>query len=191
MNTQEVLKRDCFVVKSIVIGECISLLNFGYYFCLMGHTSKAEYPMVLYNACLDPWSQFHTSISKVMPLNQIIVFLSTLVNFSSNLFLYRFLSNKTNKNTWMNETNRKKDRKRNLIPANVGMTVLTFYGVSVGLFMLTYTYKSNDFDSATRAFLNAAFVDITYCITNPVIIILGSVDARRKFTDFWLKVTKL
>ena len=101
MNTQEVLKRDSFVVKSIVIGECISLLNFGYYFCLMGHTSKAEYPMVLYNACLDPWSQFHTSISKVMPLNQIIVFLSTLVNFSSNT---RYLS--AHKSTWASRFSR-------------------------------------------------------------------------------------
>ena len=181
---QDILKSNSFVVKSIVIGECISLFNWGsFYYQQVGYSTFQKSPMVLYQACLDPWHEFIFPLKKVMPLNHFIIFLCNAVNVSCNLFLYRFLANETKNNSAINEVDRKKDRKRNFVPASIGMIVFIFHGFGVMLFMITYTYNSKIFDSATRAFLNAAFADCIHCIISPVILIYGSRDARRKYNE--------
>ena len=189
-KVQDILKRDSFVVKSIVIGECIQLVNWGsFYYQQAGSSGFEKSPMVLYHACLSPWGEFNFPLHKVMPWNHFIFILCCAVSVSCNLFLYRFLSDKTENNSALNEVDRKKDRKRNFIPASIGMTVFVVYGFSLMLFMFTYTYNSKNFDSATRAFLNAALTDCMHCIVTPGFIIYGSTDARRLFKEFLAKAT--
>ena len=115
-----------------------------------------------------------------MPWNHLIIILSFIVNISCNLFLYRYLSDKTENNSALTEVDRKKDRKRNLVPARLGLVLIFFYFITVMLFMVTYTYKLDSFDSATRAFLNNAQTDLHICIFHPIIMLWGSKDARNK-----------
>jgi hypothetical protein len=129
---------------------------------------------------LEPGGDHTFKVYKLKPMNQLIMILLFLVNVSCNLFLYRFLGKMTDNNSARSELDRKKDRKRNLIPAHIGMIVLATYLTTLSFFIFTYSYKSVVFDSATRAFLNAVLVDLVHCIISPVVIFCGSMDARRK-----------
>ena len=90
---------------------------------------------------------------------------------------------------------KKKDRKRNLVPAHVGMTVLAIYVISMSFYMFTHSYKTEHFDNGTRAFRNAALADTIQCIISPVVIISGSMTAQSKVKEIFSnklgKVTNL
>ena len=99
-EVQNILKRDSFIISSIVVGECINLFNWGsFYYQQLGNYGLEKSPLVL-----------HT-------VNHLIIIISFLINNSCNIFLYRYLSDKTENNSVPNEVDRKKDRKRNLVPA--------------------------------------------------------------------------
>ena len=51
--------------------------------------AESGLPLILYQACLDPWAVFSIPFYLVMPLNQIIVYVCDAVIISSNMFLYR------------------------------------------------------------------------------------------------------
>ena len=185
VNIQEVLKRDSFIIKSIFIGECVNLFNLGSFYFQPEDLEFGRSPLVLYQACLNPGKDHTFKVYKLMPWNQMIMIVLTIVNVSCNLFLFRFLGSMTEQNIARSEVNRKKDRKRNLIPAHIGMIVLATYVTSLSFFIFTYSYKSDSFDSATRAFLNAALVDLFHCIISPVVVISGSMEARRNVWEMF------
>ena len=176
-NIQETLKRDSFIIKSLIIGESLSIFTLGsFYF--------QRQPMILYEACLNPEGNFTLPLYKVLPLNQFIIFLCTFTNISCNIFLSFYLNEKSENNTAVAEVDKKKDRKRNFVPAKTGILVFGIYILSMGVFLTTYGYKSEKLDSATRAFVNAAYSDFHHCISSPLIILLGSKDAKNKISHF-------
>ena len=180
-EVQDILKRDSFIISSIVVGECINLFNWGsFYYQQLGNYGLEKSPLVLYHACLNPWGEFKVPLHTVMPLNHLIIIISFVINISCNIFLYRYLSDKTENNSALTEFDRKKDRKRNLVPARLGSTLIFFYILTVLLFTVTYSYKSQSFDRATRAFLNNVSTDLHLCIWHPVMMVWGSKDARKK-----------
>ena len=61
--------------------------------------AESGLPLILYQACLDPWAVFSIPFYLVMPLNQIIVYVCDAVIISSNMFLYRFLKQHTSNNS--------------------------------------------------------------------------------------------
>ena len=184
VNIQKVMKRDTFLIKSIVIGECINFITLFINFLEpVPEKESGRSNQVLYRACLNPNKDHTFPLHKLMPWNHIIIILSLFINISCNLFLYRYLGNQTTKNQALSEVNKKKERKRNLVPAHLGIIVL-FIGLCYLFVMLfTYTYQSPDFDSATRAFLNATFLDLVHCVLSPLIILYGSIPARRKLKE--------
>ena len=117
-----------------------------------------------------------------MPVSQLILHISTGVNICCNLWLWSFLNRMTNQNTALKVKDRKKDRKRNLIPAKLGMITLALYPSTVLYFMFTFSSKSTDLDSATRSFLNAAYADFFHCLGYPLLVIYGSAEARKRIT---------
>ena len=143
--------------------------------------------MVLYRACLDKWAEFKIPLHKVLPLNQLVIFGCVLVGVSCNIFLYQFLAKQTENNSALTENDKKKKRKRNLVPANTGLAMMVTYGLSMFVFALTYGYESDKFDSASRAFINAAYSDFHHCVCSPGIILWGSFDSRKILTDFLAK----
>ena len=78
-------------------------------------------------------------------------------NVSCNLFLYRYLERRTENNIARSEADKMKDRKRNLVPARIGMMNIFLYVVAMALFMFAYSFKSDSLDSGTRAFMIAAY----------------------------------
>ena len=78
---------------------------------------------------------------------------------------------------------KKKDRKRNLMPENIGLYVFVYYGLSMVVFQITYNYESGNLDGGTQAFLNAAYADIHHCVSSPIIIFFGSVDAQKLLSE--------
>ena len=52
-SIQEVLKRDSFIIKSIVIGEFICVFNFASFFTHFQPSEEGS-DLVLYHACLNP-----------------------------------------------------------------------------------------------------------------------------------------
>ena len=179
MNVQEVLKRDSFVIKSIIISESICIFNFVSFFVHFNENAEGS-PLVLYQACLNPWKMFQFPFIKLMPVNQMILHMSSMINICCNLWLCRYLNKMTMGNTALQARDRKKDRKRNLLPAKIGMISLVFYLLSILIFTFTYSHKSTNFDSATRAFFNAAYVDFIHCLFSPMVAIYGSAEARER-----------
>ena len=152
MNVQEVLKRDSFVIKSIIIGESLCVFNFISFFVHFKENSEGS-PWVLYRACLNPWRKFQFPLTKLTPVNQMIGHMSIMINICCNLWLCRYLNKMTMGNTALQARDRKRDRKRNLLPAKIGFISLVFHVISTLTFTFTYSHKSTNFDSATRAFL--------------------------------------
>ena len=120
---------------------------------------------------------------KVMPINQLILHISTGVNICCNLWLWSFLNKMTNRNTALEAKDRKKERKRNLVPAKIGLITLALYPSTTLYFMFTFSYNSADLDSATRSFLNAAYADFFHCLGYPLLVIYGSSEARKRITE--------
>ena len=119
-DLQQTLKRDSFVLKSIIIGEALIYFTLGsFYF--------QDIEMVLYHACLDPWAEFKFPIHKVLPLNQLVIFCCVLVSVSCNIFLYRFLAKQTKNNSALTENDKKKNRKRNLIRPNTTKLIFAWF----------------------------------------------------------------
>ena len=98
----------------------------------------------------------------------------------SNFFLYKYLANMTENNKAIKETDKKKDRKRNFIPAQASIACAVVMVVSYMVFALLYSIQDT-FDTATKAFLLSSYADCIPCIIGPGILILGAPAIRRKF----------
>ena len=72
--------------------------------------------------------------------------LLTIVDVSCSLFLYRFIGNITEKSTAKSEVDKKKNRKRNLVSANIGITVLgiSFFSLKHMCFENIYSLLRDD-----------------------------------------------
>ena len=97
----------------------------------------------------------------------------------SNFFLYKYLATMTENNKAIKETDKKKDRKRNFIPARASIMCAVVMVISYIMFALLYSIQ--DLDAATRAFLLCTYADCVPCIIGPGILILGAPAIRRKF----------
>ena len=80
VNIQEVLKRDSFIFKSLFIGECVNLFNLGSFHFQPDDSDFGRSPLVLYQACLNPGKDHTFEVYKLMPWNQLIMIVSTIVN---------------------------------------------------------------------------------------------------------------
>ena len=184
-NIQRVLKRDHFVIKSVLMGESVNFLTFGSFFLQMGSSEFGRSPLVLYQACLDPGKDHTFPVYKLMPWNQLLLVLLTANNVACNLFLFRYLDSWTKNNIATSEVDKKKGRKRNLVPAHIGMVLIGMYILSMSFFMFAYSFKSDSLDNGTRAFLIAALGDFSHCLLSPVVIIFGSMEASRKVKEIF------
>ena len=83
-------------------------------------------------ACMNPDSEYNGTqpIYTILMLDQVFYLLYTIIVFYSNIYLYRFLKTQTENNTALKETDQKKNRKRNFVPASFGMIHVSFYLVS-------------------------------------------------------------
>ena len=127
------------------MGVFYSFFNIFVYIYDQKETGINRLRLVLYHACMDPLSQFRVPLITVMPVSQITLYIMNIVNIACNFYLYRFLEvqRKTNSGEGLQNSlsltssvcsaitvsDVRKERKRNLLPAWVGI-----YGILVFLF---------------------------------------------------------
>ena len=120
------------------MGVYYSIFNIFIYIYDQKETGINRLPLVLYHACMDPLSQFSTPLITVMPTSQITLYIMNIVNISCNFYLYMFLEVQRKANSGEGLQNPlsisdssfcsavtvsdvRKERKRNLLPAWVGI----------------------------------------------------------------------
>ena len=139
-NVQAAIKRNAFVWKSILMVESLGCYNlFNFY-----HSQKGRGPqmssLLLYQTCLDPWkTSYELSFIKVMPINQTLVHAAAWCIVGCNIFLYRHLDNVLKNNTALSPTDQIKMRRRNLVPAKVGIYSLFFLLTSLPAHAILYS----------------------------------------------------
>ena len=80
-----------------------------------------------HQACLDPFQHAIYNIFK-LPLTVILIYVYNFIIIYNNMFLYFFLKTQTENNMALKETGKKRDRKRNFVPAKAGfITVLEIF----------------------------------------------------------------
>ena len=133
-----------------------------------------------------------------MPINQLIIYTIDVVIISSNIFLSRFLYQQTSNNsgqvmsdwsvnintalhTALNASDCKKNRKKNFVPASVGILAMVLLSVytSIAAFLI---YQSEDYDNGTRAFIWNALNDFFFCLLSPMVLLYGAPSVRWKVT---------
>ena len=185
---QTTVKRDSFAYRSVFVGESINYLTLAVNYLQSPQQEKVgRSPLVLYKACLDPNKDHkHLPVHKLQPWNHLLLFSTMVVNVSCNLFLYQFLDSRSDTSIAVDT---KKNRKRNLLPAHIGMFVLSMLMSYIAVMIFSYTFQSTKLDSATRAFLNAVFFDVVQCVLCPIIMLYSSVPARQSLKEMMLKLS--
>ena len=139
-DVQSVYQRTHFTFTFICICEIFNVMNIISAIVLRYSDSKSKLPFILYNACLDPYTiNFSKPFTEVMFFNQLIVYIFDFINIGSNLFLWRFLKKHEVSNTAAKTvSDKKKERKRNFVPANVGIFSIFLFFVNAAIFSIIY-----------------------------------------------------
>jgi hypothetical protein len=146
-NIEKVIKRDHFVVHSILIGESINFLTVGSIYLQMGDSEREKSPMMLYQACINPWNDHTIPVFNIFPWNHCCFVFLAGTNVACTLFLYKFLDNVTERSSSVSEVDKKKERRRNLTTACMGMVDVGIYLTIMTIFMFTYSFKTDIIDS--------------------------------------------
>ena len=49
------------------------------------------YPMLLYQACINPYSTYELPLLKLLPVDQLMIYTYAIIFICSNFYLFRFL----------------------------------------------------------------------------------------------------
>ena len=86
------------------------------------------------------------------------------------------------------DSNCKKDRQRNLIPAKTGFLILCLAGFYTIVFSVSYAALG---DSGTRSYYLSLIQDINACIVVPGIIFFQAPSIRRKYSKHCQSLQKI
>ena len=109
-----------------------------------GKSGPDRLRLVLYQACLNPFSHLPSPEVSVMPVRTLLLFVMNVVNIVCNFYLFQYLEDKRRENTGiylqsiirvlysviiLAVVDRTKERKRkNLIPARLGIYSIYVFG---------------------------------------------------------------
>ena len=82
--------------------------------------NDGDLPILQYQACMNPHTEFKLALYKLMPLTLVLVYTYNGIIIYSNAFLYFYLQTQTENNIAIKEADRKRDRTRNFVPAKTG-----------------------------------------------------------------------
>ena len=143
------------------------------------------------------WS---TPVFQILPLNLLLLLLVDAGIIIGNLYLYRFLTKHTEERTKsksefdirccilkrrvlvLPNLDVKKERRKNLIPAKIGVysiLILVFFAFLNGL-----AHSIPFLDNETRLLLCAIFNDAYYCVLAPALILYGVPSLRRNLSSY-------
>ena len=151
------------------------------------------------------------NVWEVMPLNQLLMHVTNCSNIYFNLSLFQYLDKHTIQNIGMygvcgfelqytffaalRPVDRKKNRKRNLISANVGILMLGFMLVNGTIqlnlhilplnlgrqFRFKYCYIDCLFHPGLRQLITSIIYDLAYCIITPSVVFYNAPVVRRQY----------
>ena len=174
INIERVLKRDSFILQSVIIGEVLNFLTLVSHYMQPTSSDYGLSPLILYHACIKPEGNHIFPPYIVFPIMWIVIFGSAFTNITCSFLLFRYLQNITENTIARSEVDKKKDRKRNLIPARIGMMIIAWTGSYIILVSFTYMLPLQYLDTGSRAFINATYADFSHCVIAPLIMISGS-----------------
>ena len=144
----------------------------------------SKYPFILYRACVDPWSEPNDMpLYEVLPFDQALFYVYSLNLIFSNIYLFKYLRNKTETSTATKEADKKKERKRNFVPAQTGFISLVVLILGALIYSFIYNYSAfthRKMDSGTRSFILNAWNDFYDWILSPCALLYGTASMRRK-----------
>ena len=106
----------------------------------------------------------------------------SIVTIYGNLWLYRFLKTQTEKNLAIKDRDVKKSRKRNVIPAKVGIVnAIALVGIYIVYIVIYGTPNSNmiNLDTGTRSYILNVFNDLFPCFIAPGLLIFNAPTIRQ------------
>ena len=147
------------------------------------YITTGQFPHLLYQACIDPTSHYSIPFYTLLPFQVIMTYIYLGFAAYNNIYLYRFLryGNELIKHSYdktyltrthegkvtgklKSESDQKRERKRNLVPAKTGIYVL----ILTGIYSIIHTVSYFSFsDSGTREYFLSLAVDLLSCIIAP------------------------
>ena len=144
-NIQAVIKRNAFMWKSVFIIESLGCYNLASFYLLHKEKRSPVYYPLLYQSCLDPWTtSYSLLLFKVMPINQFLIHAASWCIVGFNLILYKHLDNESRNNTALTAIDQIKIRRRNLVPAKVGIYSFIFMLISLPSHLVLYSITAID-----------------------------------------------
>ena len=125
------------------------------------YMTKGQFPHLLYQACIDPTSYYSIPLYKMLPFHVAMTIIYVGAGAYSSIYLYMFLryekeatSHKANKYSnrthernvttkLKSESDRKRDRTRNLVPAKAGIYVLILIVIYTAIHTVSYVSYSS------------------------------------------------
>ena len=83
-------------------------------------------PTLLFQACLDPYGEHNIPIYKTMPFDLFLLYVYNFTIVGSNVYLYLYLRKQTENNRALKDADRKREKRRNFIPAQIGIIVTVY-----------------------------------------------------------------
>ena len=98
-----------------------------------------KYPLMLHQACLNPYSLYCLSMLKLMPMDQFLLYFYAIIMVYSNFYLYRFLRTQaeTNKESKILRNHQNK----NFVPARTGFVFVFVIIITTVYFNLIYSFE--------------------------------------------------
>ena len=152
-NIQAAIKRNAFVVKSILIVETLGVLNLiNFYLTQRGKSGAEKLATITYQTCLDPFqSSVPVNMMTVMPFTQILLHMSSYCIIGFNLAIFKHLNKISSSDTTLSQMDQIKTRRRNLVSAKVGFYNLVIFLIN-GLIHSSLYAISMEFGKSTSSF---------------------------------------
>ena len=135
---QRILQKNNIVILVVLVPQF--LLTFHMLHSVRYFIQHEDHPFLLYQACMNPFSFYDIQLTRILIIDNFLLFVYDLVIALGNLYLWKFLNGQTEKNQFLREVDKKKERKRNFLSAKNSIITSAamlfsylFVGVSYGV----------------------------------------------------------
>lgn len=141
LNPDNYFKKNKFIWNMILLPKFF--MSFHVFNSVNYFLNHGNHPFLLYHACIDPYSFYDISVfnDKLLIIDISLLLFYDLIIVLGNLYLYNCLSGQTEKNTFLKEVDKKKERKRNFISAKNGISATAGMIISTLYYSTIYGLK--------------------------------------------------
>ena len=139
LNPDNYFKKNKFIWSMILLPKIF--MSFHVFNSVNYFLNHGNHPFLLYHACIDPYSFYNISLFKVLIIDTSLLLFYDLIIIFGNLYLYKYLSGQTERNSFLKEVDKKKERKRNFISAKNGISATAGMIISTLYYSIIYGLK--------------------------------------------------